>query len=99
MPIKAEEGKWIIVAAINHTELNHNKFIVPEPGWSRVTRAGWDTELGTWQHTGSNPGLRQTDPHLKGCFNIGASLIRNISDSQNMMQIVFIKDIIRIVIA
>ena len=47
MHIKAEEGKWIIVAAINHTELNHNKFIVPEPGWSRVTRAGWDTGLRT----------------------------------------------------
>ena len=47
MPIKAEEGRRIIVGAINHTELNHNKFIVPEPGWSRVTRAGVDTGLRT----------------------------------------------------
>ena len=40
----SEEGGRIIVGAINHTELNHNKFIVPEPGagpeseWSGL---GW----------------------------------------------------------
>ena len=64
MPITGEVTR-IMEGAINHTELNHNKFIVPELGWS--SDRGW---WGVWNQDMTTHGDSRTQDNQIPCSRV-----------------------------